>query len=186
MRKLFLLLVPIVLLIVSCGPRLSSSEAKAVIEKELQYPKTISTVINFWDKKSDIQPVTKLEMLDYFVKNGDMVYSHVDYNDKVYKTTDKGRAYIKSDNVRISDGNSMQFSCAYAQEFITGIKEVLIDEKSNTARVKYLVTLKPFEPYYSQVYEKSPECSVYKKKFGDAKEEEIVLKKFDKGWRADK
>ena len=85
-----------------------------------------------------------------------------------------------------TDGNNnINFHCAYAQEFITGIKEVLIDEKNNTARVKYLVTSKPYEPYYTQVYAKSNEARVYNFKFGDVTEKEIVLKKFDKGWRVD-
>jgi len=183
MRKPFFLLIGIILLIVSCGPRLSENDAKAVIEKELEYPKTISTLINFWDWKD--QPITWQAMLDYLVKNGDLVYSHTSYNNKIYKPTAKGAVYIKSDAIRVSDGNNnMSFVCAFAQEFVTGIKEVLIDEKNNTAKVKYLVTLKPYEPYYTKVYAKSNECRVYNIKLGEVKEKEIVLKKFDKGWRA--
>jgi len=41
MRKSMLLLIPMVLLIVSCGLKLSDNDAKAIIEKELAYPKGI-------------------------------------------------------------------------------------------------------------------------------------------------
>ena len=73
MRKSMLLLIPMVLLIVSCGLKLSDNDAKAIIEKELAYPKTISTLINFWDWKD--QPITWQAMLDYLIKNGDIVFT---------------------------------------------------------------------------------------------------------------
>ena len=178
-KSLSFLSFSIILLCVSCGPHLSNDEAKGVIAKELGYPKMISTIISFWSSKD--QPGHHKEMLNHLVKSGDLIYSDTRDYIKYYKPTDKGKAYIKSEVKETS--NCITFDCAYAQEFITDIKETLIDEKDSTALVKYNVKSEPFEPYYSQVYAKSREGGARNIEFGKIKEEEITLKKYDKGWR---
>jgi hypothetical protein len=173
------LFLSIILLCVSCGPNLSNDEAKEIIARELDYPKMISTSISFWNSKD--QPGHHKEMLNYLIKNGDLTYSHTRDSIKYYKPTEQGKAHIKSEARETS--NRIQFDCAYAQEFITDIEETLIDEKDNTALVKYNVKSEPFEPYYSQVYAKSHEGGAHNIEFGKIKEKEITLKKYDKGWR---
>ena len=124
-------------------------------------------------------------MLDYLIKNGYIVSSGINYfGHQTYEPTEKGKACVRSPVDR-GASDKISFKCVVAEEYVTGIKEILIDEKSNTALVTYLVTLKPYEPCYSSIYAKSDQSLLGNVRIGKIEQKEISLKKYDKGWKVE-
>lgn len=63
------------------------------------------------------------------------------------------------------------------------IKEILIDEKSNTAIVSYTVGIEPVEPFYSVFCVEAKRCPYAGAALHQTVVREINLTKYDKGWR---
>jgi hypothetical protein len=182
MKKFLVILISVILTImffaslVSCGgPKLSEKEAKEILQKELGYPQ--ETQINI------LIPARDDSIISSLLSKGDLApTTRNDYTWKRYDPTEKGKAYIKSEVV--TGAGRIGFRCVVAQKDIKVIKEILIDEKNNTARVTYTLCSKPYEPYYSSFYLKSFQYrdNVY----GALTSDEVQttdLKKYDKGWR---
>ena len=184
MLKIFMVMIILMPTYSQAGAKLSNDEAIEIINKELKYPKGYIGRFRYEKRNND-----KIDdLLNKLISNG-----------LIIKNTDKdanlpyGSPYIATEKYknRISifyniPLNLWDINIIFGAEKIKEIKEILIDEQSNTAHVEFIVVKEPFEDVYAwfkDTYHEDPQKNFDREGFKKEVIEKTKLKKSDKGWR---
>jgi len=180
------------LCISGCGTRLSEKEAEEVIAKVLKYPQKISAHVSVSNRFSSSLEFKKMKNLfndgGYFVQL--RTESKGGYFTRIlYKPTEKWQGTVSepeyTKNTYFGDDQNYKFWAVVAEEKIRGIDEILIDETNKTAKISYSTYLEKVEPAFSMLCSDSKICkdALSGKNLNSLNKRQIVLKKYDKGWR---
>jgi hypothetical protein len=158
------------------GSKLSTDEAKKIIEQESGYPKLYVGIGDYPPGR----PLTS-HLRAYLTKEG-----YVTRGKYYTELTEKGKKKFE-----MIDSDFGRLGSCYAlythQEYIKSIDEILIDEKKDIASVKYTIGFKQlplgdFLTQWNNIYQKHGRNSIIIKD-PPPSQSKIILKKYDKGWR---
>lgn len=172
------ILVLIICGLVSCRSSLSRDEAAKLVEQSI-----------FNAGFVDAQFAPDQYAIEKLVSNGYMelrIIKGIWGSDiPIYIATEKGKQYVIGTQTYpqiIKDARA--FRGAIFKAKVKEITEILTDNQTNSAIVKFLIDYQPAEPYYSAF------CSTphwYCEKDNNLpKSGEVRLKKYDKGWRIER
>ncbi|MDA3880265.1 MAG: hypothetical protein PF436_07760 [Prolixibacteraceae bacterium] len=166
---LFVGVIIIALILISCGEQLNNERAKEIISEYKEYPEPYIFYDTYDYGTTEAKGINKIVSGEYvYLDNQNSVM-------KWYKPTEKGKDFIQS--ITYSNySRDIRASFAMYSKHIKTIDEILVDKEKNIAIVKYTLGYVPLEPIYSYM---CPSKDCYKK----ARKKEIKLKKYDKGWR---
>jgi hypothetical protein len=163
---------------VGCKVRLSQEEAKDLIEREFGYPRPSYTYVAFWGAQVP-------EVWDYLTKNGNRESSPVRVQGlkSFYQPTATAKRYVGSEIEMNREDNNLGFQCGYLIGQIK-VTEVLIDRKTDTASVRYVVAWEYNEPFASVVRRNHKFIDEWNAtRLRSPERRSVEIKRFDKGWR---
>jgi hypothetical protein len=184
MKKTFYFFCTILISIslLSCGVNLEQDEAEQVITKHFKFPKPSTTFVVAKQGEKHYKNIIKLVREGYVLPYPDKKKSNKQR--EVFLPTEKGKDII-AQIVFEPWWKSYSCSIAVVQKSLKSIDEILIDEESKEATIKYTTKYEPIEPFYSD-FCIDKLCSYYGEKINREHKKTIKLKKYDKGWRVPK
>jgi hypothetical protein len=170
-----------ILLLFSCGQKMSDDEAKRIIGQYLKYPQPLfngshAGPAGSGDIPRFIKGIEKLEADGYIREGSDK--SRPRGNNKDYLATDKSKDYMSG--IYIRDAFAY-YDGAVCSEVIKKIDGVDI-EKNDRATIRFTTGYEPIEPFYSLLCINNY-CECFGEKLKKVERRMIRLKKYEKGWR---
>lgn len=184
MKKMYLFLGALIVAasLVSCGVNLSQKEAEKLLSEHFGYPEPVMTVID--DRyglkiRNGVQKILTDGYAYHNPKASDGSWNAALVPD--YLPTDKGKEFIEK--IRFNElWGYFTYVGAVVQESLISIDEILIDEESKTALIKYTTKYEPIEPFYSAIC-LDKRCEFFAENIHKKNQRKARFKKYDKGWR---
>ena len=171
----------VLVLLISCiscsSESLTEKEATQIIREGNGYPELRAIVLKRIEKDSALgQEIKRL------VKEGYLIPPKKLYRG-MFEITDKGKGLVRKCYWNFVYQNYEVFLPYTHTIDIVGVEEILVDSSNNTAVVRYKVGFSPTK-YFDQL--RAIDKQTIDKASQDAQktyEKEILLKKWDQGWR---
>jgi hypothetical protein len=156
------------------GHTLSKEKAKAIISKEIGYPKR-ETVRLGQSKEADVVEAKLKADGCIDTSNREWVIQGITAR---FKATPQGKPFLSFiEYTYYRDGTKATgIEIVVFERHLNEIVEVLSDSKQGVAEVKYTTIVKPYGPYYDFVRSMCPAPDTIQT-------ERATLKKYDEGWR---
>lgn len=170
-----------ILVLFSCGQKMSDDDAKRIISQYLKYPQPLLNGSHVGPAGSGdvprfIKGIEKLEA-DGYIKE-DLDKSGRTGNNKNYLPTGKSKDYMTGIYIRDAFAYYDGAVCSEVIKKIDGVDM----EKDDRATIRFTTGYEPIEPFYSLLCINN-HCECFGEKLKKVERRTIKLKKYEKGWR---